>query len=86
MKFRKKKEELLDIEVRVGRAHGSPKTVSLNGDRTVQDALNAAGLVKKDTEIVSVNGKSVPEDELFTRELEEGDRVILVRNVEGGIK
>jgi sulfur carrier protein ThiS len=79
-----KSEELLDIEVRVGRAHSSPKTVTLNGARTPMDALNAAGLVKKDSEIVSVNGKEVDEDELDDMELEDGDRVTLVRNVEGG--
>lgn len=81
---KKKKQELLDIEVRVGRAHSSPKPVTLNGARTVMDALNAAGLVKKDSEIVSVNGKEVDEDELNTMDLEDGDRVTLVRNVEGG--
>lgn len=81
----KKSEELLDIEVRVGRAHSTPKTIVLNGARTPMDALNAAGLVKKDSEIVSVNGKEVDEDELSTRDLEDGDRVTLVRNVEGGV-
>ena len=70
----------------VGRAHSSPKPIILNGERTVIDALNAAGLVKKDSEIVSLNGEEVEEDELATTELEEGDRVTLVRNVEGGQK
>ncbi len=79
-----KKERLLDIEVRVGRAHSTPKVIVLNGERSVLDALNVAGLVKKDSEIVSVNGKEVDEDDLETRELEDGDRVTLVRNVEGG--
>lgn len=80
------KKELLDIEVSVGRANSSPKKYVLNGHRTVLDALNLAGLVKKDSEIVSVNGKEVSEDELTELELEEGDRVILVKNVEGGTK
>jgi sulfur carrier protein ThiS len=78
------KDKLLDILVKVGRAHSSPKDVTLNGARTVMDALNAAGLVKKDSEIVSVNGKEVDADELTTKELEDGDRVTLVKNVEGG--
>jgi sulfur carrier protein ThiS len=84
-KHRKEKEErLLDIEVKVGRAHSSPKIYTLNGQRSVMDALNAAGLVKKDSEIISVNGKEVDEDDLADLELEDGDRVTLVRNVEGG--
>jgi len=79
-----RKEELLDIEVTVGRANSKAKTYILNGQRTVLDALNTAGLVKKDSEIVSVNGKEVDEDELSELELEEGDRVILVKNIAGG--
>lgn len=79
-----KKKKNLDIQVTVGRAHSSPKTYILNGDRGIFDALSAAGLVKKDSEIVSVNGSEVDEDELNDYELEDGDRVTLVRNVEGG--
>lgn len=82
----KRKKKLLDIEVRVGRAHSTLQNVVLNGERTVLDALNAAGLVKKDSEIVSVNGEEVDSDDLDTKELEDGDRVTLVRNVEGGIR
>lgn len=79
-----RKKKKLDIEVRVGRAHSTPKPITLNGERTVLDALNDAGLVKKDSEIVTVNGEEVDEEELGTYELEDGDRVTLVRNVEGG--
>jgi sulfur carrier protein ThiS len=81
---KKKLKKDLDIEVKVGRAHSSPKSIVLNGERTPMDALNAAGLVKKDSEIVSVNGEEVDDDELDTMELEDGDRVTLVKNVEGG--
>lgn len=81
---KKVEEELLDIEVSVGRAHSSPKPITLNGDRSIARALSDAGLVQKDSEIVSVNGKEVDDDELDDYELENGDRVTLVRNVEGG--
>jgi sulfur carrier protein ThiS len=79
-----KSTKLLDILVKVGRAHSTPEEVTLNGERTIMDALNVAGLVRKDTEIVSVNGKKVDNGDLSTYELEDGDRVILVKNVEGG--
>jgi sulfur carrier protein ThiS len=84
-KKKRKSKELLDIEVKVGRAHSSPKTIVLNGERTPMDALSAAGLIKKDSEIVSVNGKEVDADELDCVDLEDGDRVTLVKNIEGGI-
>lgn len=80
----KKKKKDLDISVKVGRAHSKLAEISLNGSRTVLDALNDAGLVKKDSEIVSVNGEEVEEADLGKTELEDGDRVVLVRHVEGG--
>jgi sulfur carrier protein ThiS len=82
---KKRKSKDLAIAVKVGRAPGTLKDVALNGERTVMDAINAAGLVKKDSEIVSVNGQQVDEDELDTYTLENKDRVTLVRNVEGGV-
>lgn len=80
---RKKKEDL-DIVVKVGRAGGKLQEISLNGDRTIADALAAANLVQKDTEIVSVNSSEVDNDELESKELKDGDRVVLVKNVAGG--
>lgn len=79
-----KKKENLDIVVKVGRAHSKLAEISLNGDRSVAQALADAGLTQKETEIVSVNGTEVDNDELDTRTLEDGDRVVLVKNVAGG--
>lgn len=78
------KKEDLDIEVRVGRAHSKLVTIALNGDRSVAQALADANLVQKGTEIVSVNGTEIDNDELESKELEDGDRVVLVKNVAGG--
>ena len=69
-----------EIEVKVGRIGGVVQTVTLNGDRTVSDALEAAGLNPKDTETVRVNGS----EEEVDCELEDGDKVTLVKDVSGG--
>lgn len=69
-----------EIEVKVGRIGGVVSLVTLNGDRTVQDALNAAGLNPKDTEITRVNGHN----ESMSYELDDGDKVTLVKSVAGG--
>lgn len=69
-----------EIEVKVGRIGGVVNLITLNGDRTVEDALEAAGLNPKDTETVRVNG----EDEAMDCELEDGDKVTLVKNIAGG--
>lgn len=80
MPFKKKK--LKDILVKVGRIGSSTMEVALNGERTVPAALKAAGLNKKDSEVVQVNGEEVSSWEDY--ELEDGNRVILVKNVKGG--
>lgn len=79
----KKKTGDGDILVKVGRVGTTIKEIALNGDRTVEDALAAAGFKIKDSEIVQVNGDEIEEDEM-DMELEDGDRVILVKNIEGG--
>jgi sulfur carrier protein ThiS len=81
----KKKQKDLDIAVQVGRAHTKLVSISLNGDRTINQALHDAGLTRKDTEVVSVNGAQVDNDELDSYTLEDGDRVVLVKNVSGGL-
>ena len=72
-----------DIVVKVFRAGTKGSEVALNGGRTVQDALKAAGLSKKESEIVQVNGEEI--EDLYL-ELEDGDRIVLVKNIEGGVK
>ncbi len=76
---RKKKNDDA-IMVKVARTGSKTIEVALNGGRSVQDALRAAGISKKESEEVRVNGEEVDED----YELEEGDRLILVKNIEGG--
>ena len=74
---RRKKSE---IEVKVGRIGGTLQEVLLNGDRTVADALEAASLSVKSTESVRVNSEPAELDD----ELEDGDRVTLVKEIRGG--
>jgi len=82
--FGKKKKKVVekDILVKVGRTGARIIEVALNGDRTVEAAINAAGLSKKDSEIVQVNGEEVDDMDM---DLSNGDRVILVKNIQGGI-
>ena len=77
---RRKKEK--DILVKVARTGSKVQEVALNGGRTVEDALIAAGISKKTSEEIQVNGEEADLD----MELENGDRVVLVKNVEGGVK
>lgn len=78
--MRKKKTDG-DIVVKVFRAGSKGIEVALNGGRTIEDALKAAGLVKKEAEVMQVNGEEV--DDVYY-ELEDGDRIVLVKNIEGG--
>lgn len=68
------------ITVHVGRTGSALDRVALNGGRTVQDALDAAEINLKDSESVMVNNEEADLDD----ELEQGDEVVLVRNIEGG--
>jgi len=83
--FGKKKKKVVekDILVKVGRTGARIIEVALNGDRTVEAAINAAGLSKKDSEIVQVNGEEVDDMDM---DLSNGDRVILVKNIQGGVR
>ena len=77
--LRKRKPE---ITVKVARVPGRSIEVVLNGERTVEEALKAAGFSKKDSEEIRVN--SVDRD--MDYELKEGDKITLVRQIEGGMK
>lgn len=84
MKKNKKKENKIgdkDVLVKVGRTGARVVEIALNGNRTVKEALKVAGLSKKDSEIVQVNGEEVGDLDM---NLSNGDRVILVKNIVGG--
>lgn len=72
------------ITVRVGRAGGRVHEVALNGNRTVNNALEAAGLTLKPSEVVYLNDEELDNDDLSTHDLSDGDKIILVKNLEGG--
>ena len=78
---KKNKKGDADITVKVCRAPGKVVEIALNGGRTVDDALKAAGLVKKESEVIQVNSEDV--DDIYY-ELEDGDRVVLAKNIQGG--
>lgn len=81
-KTKKSKQKSGDnIFVKVARTGSVVKDVALNGGRTIDDALKAAGVNKKESEIIQVNGEEVDD---LTIELEEGDRIVLVKNISGG--
>jgi len=77
-----KKTEEKDILVKVGRVGAEVKEIALNGERTIKKALAVVGFVKKNSEIVQVNGK---EEDNLDKRLSNGDRVILTKNVQGGL-
>lgn len=61
----------------------SIEVASEAGD-SVADAIGNAGLNLKTSEIVQVNGDELDRDELDEVEVTEGDRIILVKNIQGG--
>ncbi len=71
-----------DVLVKVGRTGARTVEVALNGDRTIDAALRAAGFSQKDSEVVQVNGEEV--DDVDDYKLKDGDRVILIKNVQAG--
>lgn len=70
-----------EITVKVARVPGKMVEIVLNGHRTVADALDAAGFAVKSTEEIRVNSSEAE----TTKELKDGDRITLVRNIEGGV-
>jgi len=77
----RKKNEDAEIMVKVARTGSKVVEIALNGNREVRDALEAAGISKKESEEISVNGEEANLD----YELEDGDRVVLTKNIEGGL-
>jgi len=66
------------ITVRVGRLPGAITEIALNGDRTVQAALEAAGLDATGYEVkVSGNGADL------SQVLQDNDTVLLVKKIRG---
>lgn len=71
-----------EIVVKVFRTGSQGKEVALDeGDRSLRTALKAAGLSKKESEIIKVNGTEIED---LDHELEDKDRILLVKNIEGG--
>lgn len=69
------------IEVKVARVGGKVETVVLeNGDITVEDALDAAGIDHTGKTRIRVNGEPAELDD----ELEDGDRVTVTGKITGG--
>jgi len=69
-----------DIIVHVARSGSPVIDVCLNGQHTVADALEAAGLNAKASEEIRVNSQIVDSD----YELKDGNRVVLAKHVAGG--
>ena len=78
---KKNNEKSGDVVVKVFRSGSKGVEVALNGGRTVEDAIKAAGLSKKESETIQVNGEEIDD---LTMELEDSDRVVLVKEVAGG--
>jgi sulfur carrier protein ThiS len=79
---------MTEIFVEVARTGAAAQTICLNGEHTVMDACKAANISPKSTEAFKVypkgsnDGKAVKSD----YDLNEGDRLVLVKNIEGGLK
>lgn len=86
MAFRRNEERdtSADLEVIVVRQGGTPVRVNLEDGASVQDAIDNADFTVKSGDTVSVNGDEVDRDELDELVLEDGDRVQLTANFEGG--
>lgn len=73
-----------ELSVVVLRSGGRPVRVNIAEGSTVEDAIEQAGYTVKDRDNVSVNGDSMDRDELADTELEDGDRIVISANFEGG--
>lgn len=67
------------IEIRIGMVPGRMNDIVLNGDRTVQAGLTAAGLTVPSGYTIRVNGS----DANTGTRLADGDTVLIVKNVKG---
>ena len=70
-----------NITVKIFRAGSDGTEVSLKEGSTVSDALKKSGLNKKDSEIIQING----DIKSMSDKLSDGDQVVLVKNIEGGL-
>jgi hypothetical protein len=70
------------IYVKVARTGGAVKEVCLNGDRSLQTALDLAEVEYTESSRIRVNGESVSLDDDI--ELEDGDRVNISGKIKGG--
>lgn len=73
------------ITAKVCRSGGRAIEVALSTGNSVEDAIDAAGLNLKTSEVVQVNGEEVDRSELSEMKVEDGDRIILVKNIQGGM-
>ena len=71
----------MSIEVKVGTVPGVLKTIALDDDATAQDAITTAGVDASGYD-VRVNGDSVA----LSKELEDGDSVLLFKQIKGNRK
>lgn len=69
------------ITVKVCRTGTSAISVKIKRSGTVKDAIAKAGLLKKDSELIQVNGQ----DADMAKKLKSGDNIVLVKNVAGGL-
>jgi sulfur carrier protein ThiS len=68
------------ISAKVARVGTQFQEFALNGNRTVQDLLTMANINPKASESIRINGEEAELDD----ELEDGDMVTLVKDIEGG--
>lgn len=68
-----------DVFVKVARTGSRAVDVCLNEDKTVEAALEIAGITAKASEDIRVNGKAADLDQV----LKDGDRVTLIKDIEG---
>lgn len=68
------------ITVKIFRAGSDGTEVSIKKKATVREALEKSGLNKKDSEIIQVNG----DIKSMSQKLNDGDQVVLVKNIEAG--
>lgn len=67
------------LNVRLARVPGSVQELALNDGATVSDALTAAGTSVQSGEVLKVNGA----DASLGTQLNDGDRVLLVKGAKG---
>ena len=74
------KKKKIAIDVKVSRTGGKLVEVCLDGDRTVEAALEAAEIEQSISEDIYVNSSKAG----LNSKVKDGDRVVLVKNIKGG--